>query len=79
MLIAVALVVTTLHGLTYVTGRPEAGSSWRPVGEIVALSAAWLLANGPYEGPVLWVPLPGHGLTVADLAAAPPLLVAVVV
>lgn len=30
-------------------------------------SLMWPLVNGPLEGPVLWVPIPGHGLTVSDL------------
>lgn len=30
-------------------------------------SLVWPLVNGPLEGPVLWVPIPGHGLTVSDL------------
>jgi hypothetical protein len=31
-------------------------------------SVAWLLVNGTMEGAVLWVLVPGHGLTSADLA-----------
>jgi len=30
-------------------------------------SLVWPLVNGLLEGPVLWVPIPGHGLTVSDL------------
>lgn len=31
------------------------------------LAVTWLLVNQDWEGPVLWVPLAGHGLTVSDL------------
>jgi hypothetical protein len=33
--------------------------------------AAWLLSNTAAEGPTLLVLLPGNGVTLADLAAAP--------
>ncbi len=29
-------------------------------------SLVWPLVNGPLEGPVLWAPIAGHGLTVSD-------------
>lgn len=54
-------------------------SSWRPVGEILLLAAAWLLANGPVEGPVLWTPMRQHGLTLADLVAGPAVVIALMV
>jgi hypothetical protein len=50
----------------------------RAVLQLVVLALAWLLVNSPVEGPVLWAPSVRHGLTVADLLAAPPLLLAVV-
>lgn len=34
-------------------------------------AAAWLLANGPGAGRVLLEPLPGNGVTSADLLALP--------
>ena len=44
---------------------------------IAALSVYWLLRNGPMEGPVLVVVVPGrHGLTAADLAGLAGLAVA---
>lgn len=45
---------------------------------LLLVAALWLVVNGPYEGPVLWVPLRGHGLTVGDLLAVPALAVAAV-
>jgi membrane-bound ClpP family serine protease len=45
---------------------------------LVVLALVWLMVNGPYEGPVLWVPLPGHGLTVGDLLSVPAFAVAAV-
>lgn len=45
---------------------------------LVILALGWLLVNGPYEGPVLWVPFRGHGLTVGDLLSIPALAVAAV-
>ena len=38
----------------------------------------WLLSTGPGEGATLLVVLPGNGLTVADLAAVPAVLLVVV-
>jgi len=80
VLIGLALVAATLGALTVlVQGNAGRPSPWRPVGEVVLLSAAWLLANAPYEGRVLWRPLQDHGLTVGDLVVVPPLLVAALV
>lgn len=77
VLVAAALVLATVDGLARLLGSgPMPGSSWRPVGQLVGLSAVWLLANGPVEGKVLWSPTPAHGLTLADLLVVPPLLVA---
>ena len=80
LLIGLALLVATLSAFAVLVhgnaGRP---SPWRPVGEVVLLSAAWLLANGPYEGRILWRPWQDHGLTTGDLLAVPPLLVAALV
>ena len=79
VLVACALLVTTVIGLAVLLGVEVRGSgTWRPPLQVVALSAAWLLVNGPYEGRVLWSPLPGHGLTTSDLAVVPCLLVAAV-
>jgi hypothetical protein len=35
---------------------------------LAAISVAWLVLNGPMEGPVLVVVARGHGLTGGDLA-----------
>lgn len=37
-------------------------------GALAALSVAWLLVNGPMEGPVLVAFAPSHGVTGGDLA-----------
>ena len=77
VLVALALLAATVAGvLALLANAPARQSHWRPVGQIVLLSGAWLLANSPYEGRVLWVPARGHGLTTADLVVLPPLLVA---
>ncbi len=44
------------------------------VGAAAAGIASWLLSTDPAEGRTLLVVLPGNGLTVADLAAVPAVL-----
>lgn len=78
-LVAVALLLATIDALMRLVDPQGPGSSWRPVGMIVGLSAVWLLANGPVEGRTFWVPLPNHGLTLADLFVIPPLAVAALI
>ena len=39
---------------------------WLAVG-LVAAAGAWVLVNGPVDGPVLLVLTPSHGIHVADL------------
>ena len=46
---------------------------------LVPVSVAWVLFNGPIEGPILLSFSKDHGLTVSDLLAAVGVLVAVVV
>ncbi len=79
LLVAAALVLATIDGVIRLLDDSGSGSSWRPVGEIVGLSAVWLLANGPVEGKVFWVPLPNHGLTLADIMVIPSLAVAAMI
>ena len=79
VLVGLALLAATLNGVAVLVGGPPHQSPWRPVGQIVLLAGAWLLADSAYEGRVLWVPLPQHGLTLADLAVLPPLAVALLV
>lgn len=43
---------------------------------LLCLAALWLAVNGRYEGAILWVPVRGHGLTVADLLSVPAFAVA---
>jgi hypothetical protein len=42
---------------------------------LVAAAGAWVLVNGPVEGPVLLILTPSHGIHVADI----PSLVALVI
>jgi hypothetical protein len=58
-LVLATLVV--LAGLSATTGVPGGVA-------LGCVSLLWLLVNGGMEGQVLWVLLPGHGLTEADLA-----------
>jgi len=48
---------------------------WLAVG-LVAAAGAWVLVNGPVEGPVLLVLTPSHGITVADLPSLAALVIA---
>ena len=60
------LSLTALAGTTaYALAMPRRHA----LGLVVAASGAWLLANGPLEGPILWVLDSQHGLTTADLLA----------
>jgi Co/Zn/Cd efflux system component len=43
---------------------------------LVGVALLWLRADKPIEGPILLVLEPTHGLTLADLLAAVPLLLA---
>jgi Co/Zn/Cd efflux system component len=43
---------------------------------LVGVALLWLRADKPIEGPILLVVEPTHGLTLADLLAAVPLLLA---
>lgn len=64
MLVIGALVLLVLLGAT-------AAALLRPCRPWFAAAAAaallWPFVNRRWEGPVLWVPLPGHGLTAGDL------------
>lgn len=77
LLVGVALLLATVSALGMVSGTPSGrGAVLRPVLQLLALSAAWLLVNSPVEGRTLWSPLHGHGLTEADVFVVPPLLLA---
>ena len=43
---------------------------------LVVLAVVWGLVNGPFEGPVLLVLSPGHGITTSDLLSVAAVLVA---
>ncbi len=45
---------------------------------LVVAAFAWLLLNGPVEGPVLWQFSSSHGVTVADLGSVAAVLLAAV-
>jgi len=69
-----ALVLAALVLAAGLTGRyGEAGAV-----TLAAISLAWLVVNGPMEGPVLLVVSPGHGLTGGDFAGIAGLSLAVV-
>lgn len=57
--VLLALVITVVCALV----RPSPG--W--VTAALACAAGWPFVNDHWEGPVLWVPAPGHGLTLSDL------------
>lgn len=77
--VALALVVVCGRGIDLARRLPTDRSDvLRTVLQLVVLAVAWLLVNSPVEGAVLWAPSERHGLTVADLLALPPLLLAVV-
>lgn len=64
--------LTALLSLTALTGTTAyalAVPRRRALGLVLAASGIWLLANGPLEGPILWVIDSQHGLTTADLLA----------
>ena len=64
--------LTALLSLTALTGTTAyalAVPRRRALGLVLAASGAWLLTNGPLEGPILWVLDSQHGLTTADLLA----------
>jgi hypothetical protein len=75
VLVGLALSAATVSGVLHLLGVGSRESSWRPIGQVVLLSAAWLLSNSALEVRVLWSPAPSHGLTVADLAVLPCLAV----
>jgi len=64
--------LTALLSLTALTGTTAYAlvvPRRHALGLLLAASGAWLLANGPLEGPILWVLDSQHGLTTADLLA----------
>lgn len=71
------LLLTTIVGAV-LSGRRHRRAQVTGGAVLLGLALLWLFVNGPYEGPILWVPLPGHGLTVGDLLSVPALAVAAV-
>jgi hypothetical protein len=76
-----AMLLASLLGLAVVlhpaaVPRSFGFQEWRIGVALAALAGAWLLLNGVAEGPTLIRVGQGHGLTLADLAAGPPLAVA---
>lgn len=77
VVVGLGLVLATLSALQVLGGPGQQRSeSARAVVQIVVLATAWLTVNGPFEGRVLWVVWPRHGLTQADVLVVPPLLLA---
>ncbi len=73
-LTAVLVFVAMASATTYAIRHPTV----RSASLLLATAVAWLLSNGPFEGPTLVVFSPGHGLTVADLLVPGALLLAAV-
>ena len=71
-LTALLALVAMASATTYAIRHPAV----RSAGLLLATAVAWLLSNGPLEGPTLVVVSPGHGLTVADLLVPGALLLA---
>ena len=71
----VLLLLATVFGAALATRRSRRPQLVDAVA-LVVLALLWLIVNRPYEGPVLWIPLRGHGLTVGDLLAVPAFTVA---
>ncbi|HEY5334843.1 MAG TPA: hypothetical protein VIJ71_02340 [Mycobacteriales bacterium] len=76
VVLALLLVVTTL-GAALATLKHRRAQIVGGTG-LMILALLWLIVNGPYEGPALWVPIRGHGLTVGDLLSEPALAVGAV-
>jgi hypothetical protein len=61
------LATFVLAALALVIGAVLIRPAWVLLGLLVHLEMAWLLVNGPVEGPVLLRLADKHGLTLADL------------
>jgi hypothetical protein len=55
-----------LAALIFFTARAVRGDRWSALA-LVPVSFAWLLFNGPIEGPTLVVISSSHGITLSDL------------
>jgi hypothetical protein len=64
---AAVLAALVLAGLVLAAGL-SGRSGPAAAGALAALSVAWLLVNGPMEGPVLVAFTSSHGITGGDLA-----------
>lgn len=72
-----AVPVLVLAGLLLVTATALAGRRWAAV-LVFPFAVAWILFNGPLEGPVLLTLTREHGVTVSDLLSLVALGVALV-
>ena len=68
LVVLVGLLLATLRA----RGRPRRAAALL----LLPASAAWVLFNGPIEGPILLTLTANHGLTVSDLLAVVGVLVA---
>ena len=73
------LLLVVLVGLTLVALRARGRRRRAAAALLLPVSAAWLLFNGPIEGPILLTLSTDHGVTVSDLLAVVAVLVALVV
>ena len=68
LVLLVGLLIATLRA----RGQPRRGTALL----LLPVSAAWVLFNGPIEGPVLLALSTNHGVTASDLLAVVGVLVA---
>ena len=70
--VLLVLIVGLLMAALRARGRPRRAAALL----LLPVSAAWVLFNGPIEGPILLTISSSHGLTVSDLLAVVGVLVA---
>ena len=70
--VLLVLIVGLLMAALRARGRPRRAAALL----LLPVSAAWVLFNGPIEGPILLTISTSHGLTVSDLLAVVGVLVA---
>jgi hypothetical protein len=72
--LGLVVLIALLATLAATAGRRGTGPAWA----LLVLSALWLSADRPFEGPVLVVFSATHGLTLADLLSGVGAVVALV-
>ena len=72
------VLLVVLVGLILAALRARGGRQRAAAVLLLPVAAAWVLFNGPIEGPILLTLSTDHGLTVSDLLAVVAVLVALV-